>query len=84
MPGLKRVQRTKCGLPVIPPRRYTSAMTLTLDPATERRLQRELARGVYDDPSELIAHAGPLPLYGQENLTGLAGLQEFHRRVELR
>jgi len=32
-------------------------MTLTLDPATEQRLQRELARGVYDDPAELIAHA---------------------------
>jgi len=32
-------------------------MTLTLDPATEQRLQRELARGVYANPNELIAHA---------------------------
>jgi len=32
-------------------------MTVTLDPVTEERLQRELARGVYESPSELIAHA---------------------------
>ncbi len=32
-------------------------MTLTLDPETEQLLQRELDRGVYKDPDELIAHA---------------------------
>jgi Arc/MetJ-type ribon-helix-helix transcriptional regulator len=31
-------------------------MTLTLDPATEQRLQQELATGRYREPSELIAH----------------------------
>lgn len=32
-------------------------MTLTLDAATERLLQRELARGRFADANELIAHA---------------------------
>ena len=32
-------------------------MTLTLDPALEKRLQQELARGRYADPAALIAHA---------------------------
>jgi Arc/MetJ-type ribon-helix-helix transcriptional regulator len=32
-------------------------MTLTLDPETERLLQRELDRGVYKNPDELISHA---------------------------
>ncbi|HEX4155928.1 MAG TPA: hypothetical protein VHY48_09970 [Acidobacteriaceae bacterium] len=32
-------------------------MSLILDDATEQRLQRELARGTYRDPAELIAHA---------------------------
>jgi antitoxin ParD1/3/4 len=32
-------------------------MTLTLDPALEKRLQQELAIGRYREPSELIAHA---------------------------
>jgi len=31
-------------------------MTLVLDPATEARLQRQLARGPYTEPSALIAH----------------------------
>ena len=31
-------------------------MTLDLDPATEARLQRQLARGPYTEPSALIAH----------------------------
>ncbi len=31
-------------------------MTLTLDPATEQRLQQELATGPYREPSALIAH----------------------------
>lgn len=32
-------------------------MTLTLDAQTEQRIQRELDRGHYADPSEVIAHA---------------------------
>ncbi len=32
-------------------------MTVTLDPAAEQLLQRELARGVYENPAEIIAHA---------------------------
>ena len=32
-------------------------MTLTLDPAIEARLQRELAAGHYAEPSDLLAHA---------------------------
>jgi len=39
-------------------------MTLTLDPATEAALQRELAAGHYTEPLELIAHA--LDLVGAE------------------
>ncbi len=31
-------------------------MSLILDPATEQRLQQELAAGRYRDPSALIAH----------------------------
>jgi Arc/MetJ-type ribon-helix-helix transcriptional regulator len=31
-------------------------MTLDLDPATEARLQRQLARGPYTEPSALITH----------------------------
>jgi Arc/MetJ-type ribon-helix-helix transcriptional regulator len=31
-------------------------MTLTLDFATEQRLQRLVARGAYADPADLIAH----------------------------
>ena len=33
-----------------------SPMSLVLDPATEARLQRQLARGPYTEPSALIAH----------------------------
>jgi Arc/MetJ-type ribon-helix-helix transcriptional regulator len=32
-------------------------MSFDLDPATEQRLQQELAAGPYRDPAELIAHA---------------------------
>jgi Arc/MetJ-type ribon-helix-helix transcriptional regulator len=32
-------------------------MALTLDPATEQRIQQELERGLYSDPAELINHA---------------------------
>jgi antitoxin ParD1/3/4 len=32
-------------------------MNLALDPATEQRIQRELERGHYSEPAEVIAHA---------------------------
>lgn len=32
-------------------------MSLALDPATEQRIQRELDRGPYREPAELINHA---------------------------
>jgi predicted transcriptional regulator len=32
-------------------------MPITLDPATEARIQRELARGIYATPDELITRA---------------------------
>ena len=32
-------------------------MTLTLDPTTERRIQREIERGPYREPAEVVAHA---------------------------
>jgi len=32
-------------------------MAITLDPATEQRIQRELDRGHYSSPSEVIAQA---------------------------
>jgi antitoxin ParD1/3/4 len=32
-------------------------VNLTLDPATEQRIQRELDRGHYREPAEVIAHA---------------------------
>jgi len=32
-------------------------MTLTLDSATQQRIQEELARGRYREPAEVIAHA---------------------------
>ena len=41
--------------PPLPP--YTLAMALTLDPATEARIQRELARGRYAAPDEIINRA---------------------------
>jgi len=46
--------------------RYTHPMPLALDPATEQRIQRELARGPYREPAELINRALDL-LESQEN-----------------
>lgn len=43
-------------------------MTLTLDAATEQRLQRELATGHFSGPSELIAHALDLMVAEREEL----------------
>ena len=41
-------------------------MSLALDPATEQRIQREIARGAYREPAELINRALDL-LESQEN-----------------
>jgi predicted transcriptional regulator len=43
-------------------------MTLTLDPATEQRLQQELAIGRYRGPADLIAHAPDLVKAKREDL----------------
>ena len=32
-------------------------MTITLDPAIEQRIQKQLARGAFAEPAELLAHA---------------------------
>ena len=32
-------------------------MAITLDPATEQRIQHQLSRGAFAEPSELLAHA---------------------------
>ena len=44
-------------------------MTLTLDPATEQRLQQELATGHYREPADLIAHALDLVKAEREDLS---------------
>ncbi|MGA2897579.1 MAG: type II toxin-antitoxin system ParD family antitoxin [Acidobacteriaceae bacterium] len=41
-------------------------MSLALDPATEQRIKREIARGTYREPAELINRALDL-LESQEN-----------------
>jgi Arc/MetJ-type ribon-helix-helix transcriptional regulator len=41
----------------LPTLAYTSGMTLTLDPILEQRIQRQLERGVFREPSELLSHA---------------------------
>ena len=32
-------------------------MAITLDPTTERRIQKQLSRGAFAEPTELLAHA---------------------------
>ena len=32
-------------------------MAITLDPVTEQRIQRQISRGAFAEPSELLAHA---------------------------
>jgi len=51
-------------------------MTLILDTDTEQRLQQELARGHYEGPAELIAHA--LDLIVAERTGGHAVDQAMH------
>jgi Arc/MetJ-type ribon-helix-helix transcriptional regulator len=38
-------------------RSYTVDMAITLDPMTEQRIQRQISRGAFAEPSELLAHA---------------------------
>jgi len=51
--GVGRAMFVKCPLGRWSPRRYTFSMTLTLDPATEQRIQREIERGHYREPAEV-------------------------------
>jgi Arc/MetJ-type ribon-helix-helix transcriptional regulator len=40
-----------------PPQAYTPTLNLALAPQTEHRIQRELDRGIYREPAEIIAPA---------------------------
>jgi Arc/MetJ-type ribon-helix-helix transcriptional regulator len=59
--------------------RYTQPMSLALDPATEQRIQREIARGAYREPAELINRALDL-LESQENWL-LCNKDAIHQRL---
>jgi Arc/MetJ-type ribon-helix-helix transcriptional regulator len=54
-------------------------MSLPLDPATEQRIQREIARGPYREPAELINRALDL-LESQENWL-LRNKDAIHQRL---
>jgi Arc/MetJ-type ribon-helix-helix transcriptional regulator len=54
-------------------------MSLALDPATEQRIQREVARGPYREPAELINRALDL-LESQENWL-LRNRDAIHERL---
>ena len=62
------------------PHRYTSPMAITLDPATEQRIQRELDRGLYREPAELINHA--LDLLDAEESSLLRNKDALDQRLE--
>jgi len=36
---------------------YTAGMTITLDPAIEQRIQKQLSKGAFAEPTELLAYA---------------------------
>ena len=55
-------------------------MSLALDPATEQRIQREIARGPYREPAELINRALDL-LESQENWL-LRNKEAINERLE--
>jgi Arc/MetJ-type ribon-helix-helix transcriptional regulator len=44
-------------VPLTTSQSYTFDMAITLDPVTEQRVQKQLARGAFAEPSELLAHA---------------------------
>lgn len=60
--------------------RYTLTMSLALDPATEQRIQRELARGPYREPAELVNHA--LDLLDAEESSLLRNKAALDQRLE--
>src|SRR6266702_2927881 len=60
--------------------RYTFPMSLALDPATEQRIQRELARGPYREPSELINRA--LDLFDAQEDWLLRNKDAINERLE--
>ena len=55
-------------------------MSLTLDPATEQRIQRALAQGPYRDPAELINHA--LNLFEAQEEWLLRNREAINARLE--
>jgi Arc/MetJ-type ribon-helix-helix transcriptional regulator len=55
-------------------------MSLALDPATEQRIQRELDRGPYREPAELINHA--LDLLRAEEDWLLRNKEAINERLE--
>ncbi len=55
-------------------------MSLALDPATEQRIQRDLARGPYREPAELINHA--LDLLEDEESWLLSNKAALNKRLE--
>jgi len=55
-------------------------MAITLDPATEQRIQRELERGHYNSPAEVIAQALDLLEAEQEWLQ--IGKSALNQRLE--
>jgi antitoxin ParD1/3/4 len=55
-------------------------MTLTLDPAIERRIQRQLDHGSFRDPSEVITHA--LDLMEAEQAGRRSRRAEFIAEIE--
>jgi Arc/MetJ-type ribon-helix-helix transcriptional regulator len=58
-------------------------MGFILDSATEQRIQRQLDRGVYTNPTELISHA--LDLVEAESVTGdwlLQNRDDIRRRLD--
>jgi len=63
-------------------------MTLTLDPMTEQRIQREIELGHYREPAEVVAHAvalldaenmakAPNAEVGREDIAGTAVERAF-------
>jgi Arc/MetJ-type ribon-helix-helix transcriptional regulator len=55
-------------------------MSLALDPATEQRIQREIARGPYREPAELINHA--LDLFRAQEDWLLRNKEAINERLE--
>ena len=52
-----RLLQQEESLPSAPLPSYTHPMAITLDDAIEQRIQRQLDRGTFREPAELLAHA---------------------------